>query len=253
MTASAVRPSLRQSLCRSQVSQATIALAVLGLTLPMAATPARYPLLTAWSTRAACTRSARAVTSSSGNRVLILPSALPAHARSAFVAAIHQALTVSSAFVACGRSLSARAVARRSHVPTVSRASFAAARSVFVKFLRMASDTDEELADRAAAFLRFVCLGRFIELEDACDVRTVAPRLERGVQVARRQLVRFARHRVDQDEVHAYSLTHDRGKRDARRAAGRTRGVGGDHSVGLQHRAVQLEVCLEGDFHHAIQ
>jgi len=29
----------------------------------------------------------------------------------------------------------------------------------------MASDTDEELADRAAAFLRFVCLGRFIELK----------------------------------------------------------------------------------------
>jgi len=37
------------------------------------------------------------------------------------------------------------------------------------------SDTDEELADRAAAFLRLVCLGRFIELEDACDVRAVTP------------------------------------------------------------------------------
>ena len=65
--------------------------------------------------------------------------------------------------------------------------------------------------------------------------------------------MRFAGHRVDEDEVHAYSLPHDRGKRDARRAAGRTRRVGGDHSVGLQHRAVQLEVRLECDFHHAVE
>jgi len=29
--------------------------------------------------------------------------------------------------------------------------------------------------------------------------------------------------------------------------------VGGDHSVGFEHRAVELEVRFEGDFHHAIQ
>src|SRR5712691_11910901 len=117
----------------------------------------------------------------------------------------------------------------------------------------MASDTDEELADRAAALLRFVCLGRFIELEDACDVGAVAPRLERGVQVARGRPVRFAGHDVYEDEVHAYSLPHDSGERDARRAVGRTGGVGRDYSVGVQHRAIELEVRLEGDFHHAIQ
>src|SRR5258708_14896950 len=37
--------------------------------------------------------------------------------------------------------------------------------------VRTASDADEELADRSAAFLRFECLGRFIELEGACDAR----------------------------------------------------------------------------------
>src|SRR5258706_11834732 len=109
-----------------------------------------------------------------------------------FAQAIHRALTVSSALVAYGRSLSALALARRSHFATLFRAFSAIAPSLFVKSLRMASDTDEELADGAAAFLRFVRLGRFIELEEPCDMGTVAPRLDRCVQVARRQLMRFA-------------------------------------------------------------
>jgi len=98
-----------------------------------------------------------------------------------------------------------------------------------------------------------VCLGRFIELEDAGDVGAVAPRLDRCVQVARRQLVRFAGHHVDEDEMHAYPLPHDSRERNSRRAFGRTGGVGGDHAVGFQHRTVELEVCLEGDFHHAVE
>ena len=52
--------------------------------------------------------------------------------------------------------------------------------------------------------------------------------------------------------MHAYSLPHDSGERDARRAVGRTGRVGSDYSVGLQHRAIELEVRLEGDFHHAV-
>src|SRR6202007_928476 len=97
-----------------------------------------------------------------------------------------QVLTVASAFAACGRSLSARATAARSDALPAALAFSATARSLLVKSLRMASDTDEELADGAAAFLCFVCLGRFIEPENAGDVRAVAPRLDRRVQIARR-------------------------------------------------------------------
>ena len=83
-------------------------------------------------------------------------------------------------------------------------------------------------------------------------MRLIAACAQRGDDVAGGGGVRLARHHVDQHEVHGDSVRHEAREGDARRAVGAAAGVCSDDAVGDQDLAVELEVLLQRDLHHAV-